>query len=81
VRAESLPAASFDKVTIRAVERLFDILSTATRLLVPSGTFALLIGSAQVAAVQSALSDVRWLDPIPVPVSDTRTLLIASKEP
>jgi 16S rRNA (guanine527-N7)-methyltransferase len=76
-RAESLTAKA-DVVTLRAVERFDSILPTARNLLLPGGRLALLIGEAQVEAAKSILSDVKWTDPIRIPLSDNRALFIGN---
>jgi 16S rRNA (guanine527-N7)-methyltransferase len=81
-RAETLAAIndpSFplaDLVTLRAVERFDDILPIASRLVSPSGRLALLIGSSQLAVLQSLAPDFRTEAPIPVPQSESRVLSI-----
>jgi len=85
-RAEDIPSAdipgapAFDVVTLRAVERFADILPTAEHLVAPSGRLALLIGSSQVEATRETLPDLSWQEPIPVPLSRSRTLLLAKRE-
>lgn len=76
VRAESLAELQFDVVTLRAVERFDATLPIACRLLVPAGRLALLIGSSQVGRARSALPNLAWSSPIPVPLSNSRALLI-----
>jgi len=78
-RAESLADASFDVVTLRAVERFQSILPAAARLVVPGGRLALLIGQAQLPQAQMALPALDWSRPIPVPISQSRVLVTASK--
>jgi 16S rRNA (guanine527-N7)-methyltransferase len=56
-RAETLPPAAFDVVTLRAVERFEGALPVAARLLKPQGRLALLIGSAQISQARSLLPD------------------------
>src|SRR5579862_7187301 len=80
-RAEILPPATFDVLTLRAVERLSEILPSAARLLRPSGRLALLVSSAQFAAIRTSLPNFYWSDPSPVPCSESRMLLIGSMEP
>jgi 16S rRNA (guanine527-N7)-methyltransferase len=79
-RAETLPPASFDVVTLRAVERFSNILPTAASLLTPSGRLALLIASSQLAQAQFALPHITWQPPAPIPESRSRILLIGSRE-
>jgi len=79
-RAEALPPASFDVVTLRAVERFESILPTAAALVKPSGRLALLISTLQVASAQSMLPNQdHSSDPIQVPLSRSRVLLLAHR--
>jgi len=78
-RAESLPQASFDVVTLRAVERFDTILPTAAALVEPNGRLALLIGSAQLAKAQNALPGFNLSPPETIPKSSSRVLLVAIK--
>ncbi len=75
-RAESLAAVTFDVVTLRAVERFESILPVAASLLAPRGRLALLISSAQSPQARATLSNLSWSDPIPIPLSDSRVLLV-----
>jgi len=75
LRAESLDQ-KFDLVTLRAVERFEAILPIAARLLAPSGRLALLISSAQVPQAHAILSALSWADPLPIPSSQSRVVLI-----
>ena len=77
-RAESLPPAAFHVVTLRAVERFESILPTAGALVAPAGRLALLIGSAQQAQAQGSLPHFTWSQPIPIPNSRSRVLLVAN---
>jgi 16S rRNA (guanine527-N7)-methyltransferase len=93
-RAETLPEAAYDVVTLRAVERFESALLAAARLVAPGGRLALLIGSAQLARAHSLLTVPRlestssnlssskttpfsWSDPVPIPISRSRILVIA----
>jgi 16S rRNA (guanine527-N7)-methyltransferase len=80
-RAETLPPATFDVITLRAVERFSNILPTAASLLAPSGRLVLLIASSQLAQAHSTLPQVAWQPPIPIPGSRSRILLVGSLEP
>jgi 16S rRNA (guanine(527)-N(7))-methyltransferase RsmG len=80
-RAESLPPATYEVVTLRAVERFEVILPVASRLVAPGGRLSLLIGSAQLPSAQSALAKAVWSSPLPIPGSQSRVLAIAKKEP
>jgi 16S rRNA G527 N7-methylase RsmG len=79
-RAEQLAAtqtATFDVVTVRAVEHFTEILPTAASLLAPGGRLALLIGSSQLNEAHSALPNLTWHSHIPIPRSTNRILLVA----
>ena len=78
-RAETLPPAAFDVVTLRAVEHFEATLPIAARLLKPQGRLALLIGSAQVPQVRSLLPDHDFSDPLPIPLSTSRVLLMGER--
>jgi 16S rRNA (guanine527-N7)-methyltransferase len=76
VRAENLDR-TFDVVTFRAVERFADILPVAARLVASSGRLVLLISRAQVEQAYTVLAELSWEEPIPVPESEIRVLLVA----
>ncbi len=73
-RAENLPIQA-EVVTLRAVERFERALPIVPRLLRPNGQAALLIGSAQVEVAKAALP-LHWQEPIPIPLSRSRVLLL-----
>jgi len=75
VRAETI-TLTFDVVTFRAVEGFADALHVARTLLAPAGRLALLISSSQLPTAQSALPDIVWRAPIPIPQSQSRQLLV-----
>jgi 16S rRNA (guanine527-N7)-methyltransferase len=77
-RAETL-TATFDLVTLRAVERFDAILPAAAALVAPAGRLALLISAAQEAQARSTLPHLEWSTPIPVPQSRSRVLLVAHR--
>jgi 16S rRNA (guanine527-N7)-methyltransferase len=79
-RAQNFTARA-DVVTLRAVEHFDAILPIAARLVAPAGRLALLIGRAQVDHAHKLASDLRWSQPIPIPLSYARVLLIAASEP
>ena len=79
-RAEDVPQ-TFDVVTLRAVERFSHILPVATSLLAPHARLALLISSSQVDEARSVASHLSWQDPIAIPESKFRLLLIGTSEP
>jgi 16S rRNA (guanine527-N7)-methyltransferase len=80
-RAETLPPASFDVVTLRAVERFETVLPTAASLVAPQGRLALLIGSAQVDQAKLLLPTWKLDSPLAIPNSHSRSLLVATANP
>ena len=66
----------FDLVTLRAVEHFEAALAVAARLLAPDGRLALLIGEPQVAIARNQLCHLQWSEPLPVPLSRARVLLV-----
>jgi 16S rRNA (guanine527-N7)-methyltransferase len=79
INQQSRDRAGFDLVTLRAVERFASILPVAARLVSPSGRLALLIGTSQLVETQATLPALAWDPPLPIPQSQSRTLLIARK--
>ena len=79
-RAETLATQSpFDLVTLRAVERFADVLPIAARLVAPAGRLALLIGASQLHQDHTILPDFSWPDPLAVPRSQSRILLVGRR--
>jgi 16S rRNA (guanine527-N7)-methyltransferase len=74
-RAEML-SDQVDLVILRAVERFEKVLSVAIKLVAQNGHIALLIGNAQIQTAKSVIRDVKWQDPLPLPLSKSRSLLI-----
>jgi 16S rRNA (guanine527-N7)-methyltransferase len=62
-------------VTLRAVEK-FDRILPIVAQLASGGRLALLIGSLQVPAAQKLLPNFSWSDPLPIPQSLSRVLLV-----
>jgi 16S rRNA (guanine527-N7)-methyltransferase len=77
-RAESYPGNPAQLITLRAVERFEEALSEATRLIVPGGRIALLIGQAQCARVREIQPRYLWHEPIEIPLSARRVLMIGT---
>ena len=75
-RAETLITNTFNVVTLRAVERFESILPTAAALVAPAGRLALLIGASQQDQAETRLSAFTWSEPIPIPHSRNRVLLV-----
>ena len=69
-------------ITCRAVERFRQILPTAVELLqrfpAASRRLALLIGAAQVESARAIASTLAWFDPVPIPASTQRVLLVGN---
>jgi 16S rRNA (guanine527-N7)-methyltransferase len=81
-RAESLDAKlhhSFDVVTLRAVERFDQILPIAATLLARNACLALLIGTSQLDHARKTLPALSWREPIAVPQSQSRILLVGDR--
>lgn len=77
-RAEEMAGRS-QSVTMRAVEKFDSVLPIAASLLEAPGELALLIGSAQVQIARSRLPAFTWREPVMVPESRERVLLVGSK--
>lgn len=77
-RAESFPKASFDVVTLRAVERFASVLPVAANLVAPRGRLALLISHSQFPQAKTILPALNWCDPLPIPLSQSRILAIGT---
>jgi len=78
-RAETLTGSAYDVVTLRAVEHFESILLTAAALVAPAGRLALLIGAPQVNQARSTLPGFTWSEPVPIPHSRARVLLIGNQ--
>jgi 16S rRNA (guanine527-N7)-methyltransferase len=76
-RAESFTGKKFDVVTLRAVEHFESALPIAASLLKPNGRLALLIGSSQLPTTQATLTSLNWPEPLSIPESDSRVLLVS----
>src|SRR5438105_7123521 len=80
-RAAASPDPPADIVTLRAVEQFESILPIAASFVASAGRLALLVGEAQVRATYHVLPAFRWNDPVPIPLSTKRVLLIGTAEP
>jgi len=78
-RAETLTATTFDVVTLRAVERFVATLPIAAQLVAPGGRLALLISAAQLDQARASLPLFSWTTPDPIPLSDSRVLVVADR--
>ncbi len=79
-RADAFRGAKGDIVTLRAVERFDAILPVAARLVAPSGRLAVLVGEAQLNRVRELVPRLQWGDPIRLPLSASRVLIIGRNE-
>jgi 16S rRNA G527 N7-methylase RsmG len=76
-RAEELSNQA-NLVILRAVERFEKALPVALKLVGQKGRIALLIGDSQIKTASSTLSGVKWEDPLRIPLSHNRSLLVGS---
>jgi 16S rRNA (guanine527-N7)-methyltransferase len=74
-RAEAVSIRG-DLVTLRAVEHFERILPVAARLVLPGGRIALLIAAQQVPVAHRTISVAGWADPVLIPNSHSRVLLV-----
>jgi 16S rRNA (guanine527-N7)-methyltransferase len=78
-RAEEFAQKSGDMVIMRAVEKFDIILLIAEGLVKPSGRLALLISEVQI-PIAKRLSKLAWQNPIRIPMSAHKVLLIGKME-
>lgn len=67
-----------DLVVMRAVENFEKAIVVAASLVKPGGRFGLLIGDKQVEAARELLLGIRWNEPVSVPQSKSRVLLVGN---
>jgi 16S rRNA (guanine527-N7)-methyltransferase len=79
-RAESFSGEA-EIVTLRAVERFENVLPITARLIIPGGVLALLVGERQVRSAHKLVPELAWSEPMQIPLSTSRVLIIGSKEP
>jgi 16S rRNA (guanine527-N7)-methyltransferase len=65
-------------VTLRAVEKFENSLRVASRLVASNGRLALLIGESQVKSAREVVNEFNWKDPIRIPQSSNRILLVGT---
>ena len=80
-RAQDYPNPPAELVTLRAVERFDTTLPIAASLVAPRGRLALLISEPQLARAKDLTPAFAWDPPLPVPLSSSRVLAIATREP
>ncbi len=70
-----------DVITLRAVEQFERTLPLAARLVSPGGRLCLLIGAAQADAARELAGDKwTWCDPVPVPLSSSRVVMVGQNQ-
>lgn len=79
-RGEDYGSDRADVVTLRAVERFENAVTVAAHLVAPTGRLALLIGKAQCPHIYDRWSLYAWHDPVPVPLSASRVLLVGRNQ-
>jgi 16S rRNA (guanine527-N7)-methyltransferase len=79
-RANDFRGSMGDLVTIRAVERFESILPVAASLMESAGCIAMLIGESQIRGVIGLLPSLKWDEPIKLPLSERRVLILGRKE-
>jgi 16S rRNA (guanine527-N7)-methyltransferase len=79
-RAQSYPNPPAALVTLRAVERFEDTLPIAASRVAPCGRLALLISNPQLPRAKNLTPEFAWTSPIPIPLSSTRILAIATRQ-
>ncbi|MGZ4731683.1 MAG: 16S rRNA (guanine(527)-N(7))-methyltransferase RsmG [Terriglobales bacterium] len=79
-RAEAFPGHKGDVVTFRAVERFESVLQVAAGLLADSGCLAILLGGSQRNGVRALLPALQWEEPVSLPLSSNRAMIIGRKE-
>jgi 16S rRNA (guanine527-N7)-methyltransferase len=79
-RADGFPGLKGDVVTLRAVEQFEAIIPVALGLVGPSGRLAVLVGERQLRGVRELAPDLKWSEPVRLPLSANRVLIIGNKE-
>lgn len=69
-----------DIVTLRAVERFEQAIPIAGRLMRPGGRLGLLIGDGQMRSAKELLPGLQWSDPVTIPLSSNRVLLMGRSQ-
>ena len=77
-RAEDYSGGA-DLVMLRAVEKFEQALKMAVRLTNEDGLVALMIGSGQVESAKTLAAEVVWNNPVEIPCSLSRELLVGTK--
>jgi 16S rRNA (guanine527-N7)-methyltransferase len=80
-RAETYLGSRGDVVMFRAVEQFESVLLHAAGLVRPGGCLAVMVGRSQFDQCHELLPGFQWKDPIKLPISSNRCLIIGSNEP
>ncbi len=79
-RAEAFAGPRGDVVTLRAVEGFESIVPVAAELVAEGGRLAILIGESQLNRVREIAPGLRWDQPVRLPLSSRRVMIIGTKE-
>ena len=80
-RAKTYPGVPGDVIMLRAVERFESVLLDAAGLVGPNGCLAVMVGKTQLDLARQLLPGLQWRDPIGLPSSSHRFLIIGRNEP
>jgi 16S rRNA (guanine527-N7)-methyltransferase len=69
----------YDVATARAVGQLETLIPLAAKILKPDGHLALWLGADQVSAACKAEPSLDWSEPVPIPLSNHRIILVGRK--
>jgi 16S rRNA (guanine527-N7)-methyltransferase len=73
--------SSFDIITVRAVGDLESLVPLSAVLLKPGGHLCLWVGNQQVRTIREANPELKWLEPVAIPLSHERKILAGRGEP
>lgn len=71
----------FDIITVRAVGGLDSIIADSSPLLSEDGSLCLWIGEDDAMAIRRTGKELIWSDPVPIPLSNRRVILVGQKAP
>lgn len=69
----------FDIITVRAVGSLDSVIVNASPLLSEGGSLCLWVGADDARAIRRTGKGLIWTDPVPIPLSNRRVILVAQK--
>ena len=79
-RAEAYLGSKGDVVTFRAVDRFDSVIRIAASLTSPDGQLVVMIGKSQLDQLQELIPGIRWKEPVGLPLSSSRVMIIGSNE-